>query len=588
MARDPRRSPWVQGEGERPAPSLERVISVARGEEPADLVIEGGRIVNVFSGDIHTADVAIAAGRVVGFGSYDGKERIDARGLFVAPGFFDAHIHLESTHLNPHEFARVVVPLGTTTVVADPHEIANVLGLDGINYMIEDSRGLPLNIFFMLPSCVPSTEMETAGARLGARQLTTMMDHPRVLGIGEVMNWPGVLAKDPEVLDKIRAGHGKRIDGHAPGLAGKDLNAYVGAGIKSDHECTTPEEAVEKLRAGMHIFIREGSVAKNLEALLPVVSAANDVRCGLVSDDRHPTDLIDEGHMNFVLKRAVALGLPPLTALQLATINPAKYFLFTDLGAIAPGYRADVVLLEDLVEFRPRLVLKDGHEVARDGKLTVELPPAAPVPRSAINIGWSRMRGIELPAEASSAKVIELVPDQIVTRKVVLPMTIRDGLATADPKRDLAKVAVIERHRGTGNIGVGFMRGFGLQAGALAASVAHDSHNIVVAGTNDADMLTAVKQVEHMQGGLVAVKDGEVLASLALPIAGLMSDQPIGVVAGAMRHLLQVARDLGSSHHHPFMALSFLALPVIPALRLTDRGLVDVERFCFVPLFGED
>jgi adenine deaminase len=567
---------------------LERVVSVARGEEPADLVIEGGRVVNVFSGDIHTADVAIAAGRVVGFGSYRSKERIDARGLFLAPGFIDAHIHLESTHLEPREFARVVVPLGTTTVVADPHEIANVLGLDGISYMIEASRALPLNVFFMLPSCVPATEMETAGARLGARQLATMIDHPRVLGIAEVMNWPGVLAQDREALDKIRVGHGKRIDGHAPGLAGKDLNAYVGVGIKSDHECTTAEEALEKLRAGMHVFIREGSVAKNLEALLPVVSPANDVRCGLVSDDRHPTDLLEEGHMNFLLKRAVALGLPPITAVQFVTINPAKYFFTTDLGAIAPGYRADLVLLEDLVEFRPRVVLKDGCEVARDGKLTAELPPAVPVPRAAINIGWSRMRGLDLPAEASTAKVIELVSDQLVTRKVVLPMTIRDGLATADPQRDVTKVAVFERHRGTGNVGVGFLRGLGLQAGALASSVAHDSHNIVVAGTSDADMLTAVRQVEHMQGGLVVVKDGEVLASLALPIAGLMSDQPIEVVAGAMRRLLQVALDLGSSHHQPFMALSFLALPVIPALRLTDRGLVDVERFCFVPLFGGD
>jgi len=579
---------WLQPEGGRDAVDLERVISVARGEAAADLVIEGGNVVNVFSGDIHAADVAIAAGRVVGFGPYRGNERIDARGLFVAPGFIDAHIHLESTLLTPREFARVVVPLGTTTVVADPHEIANVLGLDGISYMMEASHDLPLSVFFMLPSCVPATELETAGARLGARQLAALIGHPRVLGIAEVMNYPGVLSKDPEVLAKLGLAHGKRIDGHAPGLGGRDLNAYVGAGIKSDHECTTAEEALEKLRAGMHVFLREGSVARNLEALLPVVGPANAVRCGLVSDDRYPTDLVEQGHVNFLLARAVALGLAPLTAIQLVTINPAKYFFLADLGALSPGYRADVVLLEDLVEFRPRMVLKNGRKVARDGRLSIELPAPVPIPRGAVNIGWSRMRGLGLPAAAEKVKVIELVPAQLLTRRLVLPATVREGLAVADIERDLLKLAVVERHRGTGNLGIGFLRGLGLRAGAIASTVAHDSHNIVVAGTNDEDMLAAIKQVEHMQGGLAAIKDGEVLESLALPIAGLMSDQPIDAVAGAVRRLLEVARDLGSTHPHPFMALSFLALPVIPALRLTDRGLVDVERFCCVPVFGED
>ncbi len=577
------------GPQQRTSKDLERIIAVARGEKPADLVIEGGQVVNVFSGEIHPADIAVDAGRIVGFGSYAARERIDARGLFITPGFIDAHIHLESTMLAPREFARIVVPMGTTAVVADPHEIANVLGLDGINYLLESSRDLPLTVFFMLPSCVPATELETAGARLGARELAMLLPHPQVLGIAEVMNYPGVLAKDPGVLDKVRLGQEKRIDGHAPGVTGKDLNAYVGVGIKSDHECTTPEEALEKLRAGMHVFIREGTIAKNLHALLPIVNASNAVRCALVSDDRHPTDLLAEGHVNHLLKRAVRLGVSPVTAIQMVTINPAKYFFTSDLGAVAPGYRADLVLVEDLKEFRPRMVLKAGHLVARGGELLVDLPEPTHSLRGTVNIGWARTGGLGIPAEGHTiAKVIELVPDQILTRKTLLPITISDGLAVADPSRDLDKLAVVERHRGTGNIGLGFVRGIGLQAGALASSVAHDSHNIVVVGTNDPDMWAAIKAVERMQGGLVAVKDGAVLGAVKLPIAGLMSDEPFERVVSQVNDILGLARALGSPLRDPFIALSFLALPVIPTLRLTDRGLVDVERFRLVPLFGED
>ena len=568
--------------------TLERFIAVARGEEPADLVIRGGQVINVFSAEIHRADVAIAGGRVVGFGAYEGRERLDADGCFIAPGFIDAHIHLESTMLTPREFARVVVPMGTTAVVADPHEIANVLGLDGINYLLEASRDLPVTVFFMLPPCVPATDLETAGARLGAREIGMLLPHPRVLGVAEVMNYTAVLEKEPEILAKLRLGRGKRIDGHAPRLSGKDLNAYVGVGIKSDHECTTPEEALEKLRAGMHVFIRQGTIGKNLEALLPIVTPSNAVRCGLVSDDRHPTDLLAEGHINFLLQRAVALGLSPVTAVQMVTINPAKYFFTTDIGAVAPGYRADLVLLEDLTEFRARVVLKAGRPVARDGALVVELPQPAPAPRSAVNIGWSRMSGLEITAAGGGiAKVVDLVPDQLTTRKLLTRLAIRDGLAVADPSRDISKVAVVERHRGTGNVGLGFVRGLGLRAGALASTVAHDSHNVVVVGTNDADMLAALRAVERMQGGLAAVKDGTVLGAVSLPIAGLMSDEPVERVTSQVTELLAAARTLGSPLRDPFITLSFLALPVIPALRLTDRGLVDVERFRLVPLFGE-
>ncbi len=567
---------------------LKRVIAVGRGEEPADLVITGGQVVNVFSADIYHADVAVAEGRIVGFGSYEGHERFDASGLYIAPGFIDAHIHIESTMLTPREFARAVVPLGTTSVVADPHEIANVLGLDGVNYMLEASRELPMRVFFMLPSCVPATGLETAGARLGARELDMLMSQPQVLGLAEVMNYPAVLAGDGEVIEKLRVGHLKRIDGHAPGLSGKDLNAYVGVGIKSDHECITAEEAREKLRAGMHVFIREGSVAKNLSALLPVVNASNAVRCGLVSDDRHPTDLLAEGHVNFLLERAVGLGLSPVTAIQMVTINPAKYFFTTDLGAVAPGYRADLVLLDNLTDFKPRMVLKDGRPVAENGRLVIDLPEPAPLPRSTINIRWDGFEGFEIKAEGETAKVIEIVPDQLITKKSVLPLAVRDGLAVADPDRDIAKLAVVERHRGTGNVGLGFVTGLGLLTGALASSVAHDSHNVVVAGTNDADMAVAVREIERTQGGLAAVRDGKLVGSVPLPVAGLMSDRPLEDVARDTEELFEAAHALGSSLANPFMAMSFLALPVIPSLRLTDRGLVDVEKFRFVSLFGAD
>lgn len=568
--------------------AIDHAIAVARGDEPADLVIKGGRVINVFSADIYQADVAVSGGHVIGFGSYDGKETLDASGLYVAPGFIDAHIHIESTMLTPREFARAVVPLGTTTVVADPHEIANVLGLDGINYMIEASRGLPLSVFFMLPSCVPATELETAGARLGARELSLLMSHPRVLGLAEVMNYPAVIARDHAVIEKIAAAHGKRIDGHAPGLSGKALNAYVGAGIKSDHECISADEAREKLRAGMHVFLREGSVARNMAALLPAVREANSVRCGLVTDDRHPNDLVSEGHVNFLLERAVSLGLSPLTAIQMVTINAAKYFFTSELGAVAPGYVADLVLLDDLSRFRPRMVFRAGELVAENGRLVAELPAPAPSPRGTVNIRWREPASLEITARGARVKVIEIVPDQLITRKLAVEPLVRDGLVVADPARDIAKLAVIERHRGTGNVGLGFVTGLGLRRGAIASSVAHDSHNVVVAGVSDADMLVAVAAIAQSQGGLVAVCDGEVLASVPLPIAGLMSERPLEEVAAATSRLLAISRKLGCVTRDPFMVLSFLALPVIPALRLTDRGLVDVERFCHVELFGED
>ncbi len=571
--------------------SLERRIRVARGEEAADLVISGAQVVNVFSGEIYPSDVAIADGLVVGVGPYKGRETFDAAGGYVVPGFTDAHIHLESSCLTVPEFARAVVPMGTTTVVTDPHEIANVLGLAGIRYMLESSEGLPLEVLLMLPSCVPATELETSGARLDAEDLAPLLTHRRVLGLAEVMNYPAVIAGEPRVLAKIAAAHDRFVDGHAPCLTGHDLCAYVGAGIRSDHECTTSQEAMEKLRLGMQVFIREGSVAKNMAALLPAVTPSTAARFGLVSDDRHPTDLLAEGHMNGLLRKAVAQGLPPVTAIRMVTSNPAVFFSLRDVGAIAPGYRADLVLLEDLDEFRVRAVWKAGRLVARDGRLVAELPPPPPAPRATIRIDWDRVKHVEVPVGGVGpriGRVIEVIPDQLVTRALAIPLTIRDGLAVADPTHDVAKLAVIERHRATGNVGLGFVRGLGLHTGAIASSVAHDSHNIVVAGMNDADMMAAVRAVEQLEGGLVAIRDQRVLAAVPLPIAGLLSALSLEDVAKQMAETLAAARMLGSSLRNPFMSLSFLALPVIPALKLTDRGLVDVTRGAFVPLFLDD
>lgn len=567
---------------------LERRIRVACGEHPADLVIRGCRLVNVFSGEIYQTDIAIADGRIVGLGAYEGLQVYDASGCYAAPGFIDAHIHLESTCLTVPEFARAVVPLGTTAVIADPHEIANVLGLDGIRYMLDSSEALPLDVLFMLPSCVPATELETSGARLDAQDLASVLSHPRVLGLAEVMNYPGLLACDPRVLAKIALVQDRVIDGHAPGLSGRDLCAYVSAGIRSDHECTTLQEATEKLRLGMHVLVREGSVAKNLAALLPVITPSSMAQCCLVSDDLHPADLVAQGHMDALLRKAVALGLSPVTAIQLITINPARFLSLKDRGAIAPGYRADLVLLKDLRAFEAVAVFKDGHLVAEQGRLIEKLPQVPHSPKKTFKIGWDRISGFSIPAidqGRSLARVIGLVPGQLRTRQLICSLTIRNGEAVADPARDLVKLAVVERHNRTGNVGLGFVHGLGLREGAIASSVAHDSHNVVVAAVNDADLLAAVKAVDRLEGGFVAVKDGNVLAAVPLPIAGLLSDLPLDGVAAQMAKTLAAARVLGCALPDPFMTLSFLALPVIPELKLTDLGLVDVARSAVVPLF---
>lgn len=568
--------------------NLENRIRIARGEAMADLLLRKAKVVNVLSGDIHEEDVAIAHGSIVGFGDYKAKEIINVQGLYLSPGFIDGHIHLESTMVTPVEFARIVVPLGTTAVVTDPHEIANVLGLDGLLYILKASRDLPLDLYIMLPSCVPATEMETSGAHLGAHELSLLLGEDRVLGLGEMMNFPGVIEMDPEVMRKIKITKKKIIDGHAPLLSGKDLNAYISAGIRSDHECTRLEEAREKLRKGMWIMIREGTTEKNMEDILPLVNPANSRRCLFVSDDRYPLDLLKDGHLNYSLKKAVGLGLDPILALQMVTINPAEYFHLEGQGAIAPGYRANLTVLEDLKDFKVKKVFKDGNLVAEDGSLIPrEVTTERIVIRSTMNLDTRGIGNLRVKAEGDRIKVIEIIPGQILTRKCVEKAKIIDGEVVSDIERDILKIAVFERHMASGRVGIGFVKGFGLKRGAIASSVAHDSHNLIVVGVNDREMEIAVMEIVGMKGGQVVVADGEVIASLPLPIAGLISESPIEEVSQKVKGLINASKKIGCILENPFMALSFLALSVIPELKITDKGLLDVEKFKIVSLFGD-
>ncbi len=543
-------------------------------------------MVDVLSADIFESDVAVHAGRVAGFGSYEYRQELDLEGRYLCPGFIDGHLHVESTMLIPPEFARAVVPHGTTAVMADPHEIANVLGIEGINYMLRSSENLPLTIYIMLPSCVPATGMETSGAELTSGDLALMLPRDRVLGIAEMMNFPGVLAADREVLNKIRIADGRRVDGHAPGLTGKDLGAYIAAGIHSDHECTTAAEAREKLRAGMFIMVRQGSTEKNLKELVSIVTPENSRQFMLVSDDRNPGDLLKQGHVDYLVRLAIGEGLPPVTAIQMATVNTAAYFRLPDTGAVAPGFKADFAVLDDLEKVMVSRVIQGGKVVAADGRVLpfVSGEPGRMV-RSTVNIDYKSLERLDIQAAGEKMMVIGIVPDQIVTEKLVLAPRVVDGLAVADTDRDLLKIAVVERHMASGNIGLGFVRGMGLRDGAIATSVAHDSHNILVVGTGDADMRRAVLAVEKENGGAAVVAGGEVLATLPLPVAGLMSIHPAAEVAAAAEQLTGVVRGLGCRLEHPLIALSFLALPVVPALKITDKGLVDVESFQLVELF---
>lgn len=573
---------------------LTRLLSYARGDEPADLLLAGGQLVNVFSGDVHPADIAVAGGMIVGVGQgYTARQTVDLDGRFVAPGLIDAHVHIESSLVTPREFARAVVPRGVTTVVTDPHEIANVCGLAGIRFMLDDADGAPLTMLVNASSCVPATHMETSGAALSADDLASLKSLPGVLGLAEVMNFPGVIFGDGAVLAKLEAFADRVRDGHAPGVTGKQLNAYASAGISSDHECTTLEEAREKLRLGLTIFIREATNAHNLKALLPLVSADNERRLCFCTDDRQPADLLDEGSIDHLIRVAVAEGVHPVTAIRMGSLNVAEHFRLHDRGAVAPGRRADLVVFSDLQAPRAERVYVGGALAAEDGAIVTGASggrsagsPSAAAPaavRDTVRVALDRV-DLSIPARGTRIRVIGAIEDQLLTSHLVMDARCDDGRLVADPSRDVLKMVVIERHRGTGNVGKGFVTGVGLKRGAIAGTVAHDHHNLVVIGADDRSMLAAARAVAEAGGGQAAAEADTVLALLPLPIAGLMSDQPIEQVRARIDALLAAARRLGSTLHDPFMAMSFLALEVIPKLKLTDVGLVDVEQFAVVPL----
>jgi adenine deaminase len=555
------------------------MIPFAAAQRPCDLLLTNGRIIDVFSGELVNGSVAIAGGRIAGIGEYPARRVVDLGGRFVAPGFIDSHVHIESSMVWVGEFARAVVARGTTAVVADPHEIANVLGAQGIRYMLESAQGQPVNIYYTLPSCVPATDLETAGARLTAVDLEPFFKNPRIVALGEMMNYPGVLNGDPQVLEKIETArrHGKPVDGHAPGLSGRELMAYVAAGITSDHECTTASEAREKLAAGMHIMIRQATGARNLNDLLPIVTAPSAQRLMWCTDDRHPHDLLSEGHIDAMVAEAIRGGVNPVTAVRMATLQPAERFGLNHLGAIAPGRQADLVVFSDLFSPQVEEVYTRGELTAQNGRMVpgFSRPEPLPAPPS-MKVNLEAL-DFTISAAGRRLRVIEVIPGQIVTRQSTDAAPVMGSQLVSDPSRDLLKIAVIERHTGSGRIGVGVVRGIGLKRGALASSVAHDSHNIIVTGATDTDMRAAAEAV--------VAAGGQVVARLALPVAGLMSLEPVHAVSAAMDRLIRAAGDLGSSLKDPFMTLSFLALPVIPELKLTDLGLVDVGRFKHVPLF---
>ncbi len=561
--------------------NLAELISVARGDSLPDLLLKNAHIINTFIGEIEQGNVAIYDGKIAGIGDYtEAKEIIDLEGEYLSPALIDGHIHIESSMLHPARYAEAVVPRGILASVTDLHELANVCGIQGIRFVIDWGGNLPMDIFFMAPSCVPSTSLETSGARISVEEIEQILTLQNVIGLGEMMNFPGVINGDNEILRKINAAQGKIIDGHAPGLSGKKLNAYKAAGILSDHECTTFEEGSERLKRGMYLMIREGSSEKNLDALLPLINDNTYKRCFFVVDDRTCSDLLREGDVDAVVRKAISHGLAPIRALQLATINAAEYFQLGNLGAIAPGYLANLITFTELPKLTVDMVFYQGKLVAKKGKCLFSTPQISPGLTNTIHIKKPfTTEQLKLTANSETQPVIEIVPGQIVTRKRLQKVKSDRGIIVSDIENDILKLVVVERHKASGNIGVGLVKGFGLKKGALASSIAHDSHNIIAVGTNDADIFTAIEQIENLQGGLVVCAAGQTLASVPLPIAGLLSPEPLKTVVVQFEQLEKAAASLGNLPAAPFSILSFLALPVIPELRLTDLGLVDVAAF---------
>jgi adenine deaminase len=559
------------------------LLAAARGDIPADLVLRNGRVVNVFTGEIEQADVAIHGDRIAGVGAgYKGKQFADLHGSYIAPGLIDAHVHIESSLCLPAQFAAAVVPRGVTTAVADPHEIANVAGAAGVRFMAQASQGLPLRVVLMAPSCVPATELSNAGAKLTAGDLSKLLDDGVVHGLAEVMNFPGAISGAPSVMAKLKAFGDRPVDGHAPGVSGQALNAYVAAGIGSDHECVTVEEAKEKLARGLYVLVREATNAHNLDTLLPLITPANSRRICFCTDDRQPADLLGQGSIDFMVRRAIEKGVDPVIAFRMATLNPSEWFGLHDRGAVAPGRLADLIVFDNLEAPTPRAVFTGGQQFGSRVR-----PTGLEIPIELIHTCNVKLTPemFKVTNKGPRVRVIGSLPDQLVTEHRIADAATRNGEVIADPARDLLKMAVISRHRGSNGVGLGFIQGIGLTHGAIAGTVAHDHHNLVVIGCDDASMMAAATAVVEMGGGLAAASNTNVLASLPLPIAGLMSDRPITKVKQLYDRLLAAARELGSSLHDPFMAMSFMALEVIPALKLTDQGLVDVETFQHVDLF---
>ena len=562
------------------------LIRVAQGLEPADLVLKNAEVFHVYTGEFILCDIAIADGYIAGTGSYFGIEEIDMQGRYITPGFIDAHVHIESSMLTPYQFAKAALPCGVTTIVTDPHEIANVCGVKGIQYMLDATEQLPLNVYFMLPSCVPATDFEDSGAVLLAEDLEPFMEHPRVLGLAEVMNAPGVLQQDENVMAKLEMAGKGRIDGHAPGLTSSQLMGYAAAGITTDHECITKEQALDRLRAGIKVMLREGSAAKNMRGLLPTVNPDTAPYFMFCADDKIPAELLDSGYINYMVKAAIEEGVSVANALQIATINAARHYGIKDAGAILPGRRADLLVFDNLDEWKPRQVYKDGRLAVDNGRLLQEGRNCdSSSLEHTVNLAPVTVESFRLPLKTEMANVIGLVPYQIVTNKAVLSVKRVDGCAVSDVENDILKLAVLERHHATGNIGLGLVKGFGLKRGALASTVGHDSHNLIVIGTNDEDMLAAVQELQRIGGGICIAEDGQIRGVLPLPVGGLMTNEPALMVAKQQAEMIALAREMGvPEFYSPFLTLAFLSLPVIPSLKLTDRGLVDVDSFKFIPL----
>jgi adenine deaminase len=566
---------------------ISRLLAAARGDAPADLLLTHGRIVNVFTGEIESLDIAIIDGLIAGIGTgYRSREQVDLKHSYVAPGFIDAHVHIESSLCTPAQFAAAVVPRGVTTAVVDPHEIANVAGAKGVRFMAESGRGLPLDLIVMAPSCVPATSLAGGGGVLDAADIESLRRDGTAHGLAEVMNYPAVLAGHDQMLEKLSAMSGRPIDGHCPGVSGNALNAYVAAGIGSDHESVTVNEAREKLSRGLYLLIREATNARNLDALLPLVNRHNSRRICFCTDDRTAGDLLNIGSIDHMVRRAIATGIDPIDAIRMATLNPAEWFGLSDIGAIAPGKKANLIVFDDITSPRPRMVFKDGKRCAENGMLTGLSASAdsAATPLGRCEVDWSRV-SFNILAKSDRIRVIGSLPDQLVTEHRILPVHKQDGRAVADVRSDLLKMAVIDRHGATGQMGLGFIQSFGLRRGAIAGTVAHDHHNLITIGADDLSMHTAARAAASNGGGLAVAVGEHIVAHLPLPIGGLMSDRPIAEVANGYQRLIDAAHEFGSSLSDPYMAMSFMALEVIPSLKLTEQGLVDVDKFQIVDLF---